>query len=181
MQDKLTYGGRPTAPYSIPTNGARDFEAFSINKTQFLGVANWQSNSELYTLGESGHFELNQTLETSEAHDLAFHSYHSMHFLAVATHHRGNSFSIDSRVYSYQDGTFRFFDDIPTKGAYDVEFFEIGTQLAVANEFDGSTHTLNSEVCVLQDGQFALHQSIVTQGAMDFEHFLMSGTHYLAD
>merc|ERR1711988_93632 len=72
--------------------------------------------------------------------------------------------------------------DIPTKGAYDWESFQIGsdTYLAVANYFDGSNYALNSVIYKWDGSTFVSHQTIALKGAYDWESFQIGSDTYLA-
>ena len=80
---------------------------------------------------------------------------------------------------------FQKYQELPTRGAHDVEQFSIsGTLfLAFSNSYgDTEGYNTDSFIYKLNDstGKFFLYQTIVTTGAHDTEYFTIADEHYLA-
>jgi uncharacterized protein YukE len=94
-----------------------------------------------------------------------------------------NTRNIDSRIYQWNGSSFVQFQDIPTIGALDWEFFTIGSDhyLAVTNRLnDFNNYNLDSIIYRWNGTSFVQFQSIPTTGANDWEFFTINGTPYLA-
>ena len=76
---------------------------------------------------------------------------------------------------------FHQFQSIATSGAYDWEFFTIGSDhyLALANYYDGSTYNIDSKIYRWNNTHWVEFQSIATSGAFDWEFFTIGAAHYL--
>ena len=142
---------------SIQTNGATDWEFFTINGESYLAVANSYSGSthniksRIYKWDDyENEFNPIPPVDTQGAYDWEYLSIADNHYLVVANYHNDASTIIDSVLYKWdQDGdSFAVDQTIPTVGALDWEYFTIGTEhfLAVANYHDDTTHDVNSVV-----------------------------------
>jgi len=77
------------------------------------------------------------------------------------------------------------YQDLPTRGALDVEQFRINGGLFLAfanNNGDSEGFKTDSFIYKLNDstGKFSLYQTIATAGAWDIEYFMIADKHYLA-
>ena len=186
----------------ISTNGAVDWEFFTIGDISFLAVANWYNDnsynipSNIYRVDETQppgtQFVLVQQIYTIGAYDWEFFTIGNSSYLAVANYQNGNTFIIPSNIYRFDEtqppgSQFVLVQQISTNGARDWEFFTIGNSnyLAVANWFNGNTFIIPSNIYRVDEtqppgSQFALVQQIPTNGATDWEYFTIGNTSYLA-
>ncbi|KAM9710655.1 thrombospondin-type laminin G domain and EAR repeat-containing protein-like [Menidia menidia] len=174
---------------NISTQGARAWKSFSIQHQVFLvvaevGGAEPERSAIFRWHRRRRRFALFQTLQTHAAQDWEFFRIHNNSFLVVANHRQGSRHNIDSVIYRWNPHSqlFELNQTLPTLGAYDWEFFEVGPFhfLAVANTFDGRSTVLSSTVYVWQDGRFRTFQNITTVGATDWEFFQIGGRFFLA-
>ncbi len=171
----------------IPTNGAFDWEAFTIDGDVYLAVAN-RYNGSTYNLDSKIYrwtgtsFTETQSIPTHAAMDWEFFTIGSDHYLAVANHYNGSSYNLDSKIYRWTGTSFTETQSIPTNGASDWEFFTIDSDyyLAVANYHNGSSHNLNSRIYRWTGTSFAQFQAIPTNGAQSWKFFTIGSDHYLA-
>ena len=102
---QMLISGNARIPQRIPTNGALDWEHFTIDGAHYLAVANYRngdnynSDSVVYVRGVNGQFEEFQRIPTSGAYDWKYFTIDGAHYLAVANHYNGNTYNIDSVVY----------------------------------------------------------------------------------
>ena len=93
-----------------------------------------------------------QNLTTRSAHCVEFYSVAGTHYLAVANHALGYTYSIDSHIYEFDPSTQKFVlaQTLATVGAIDFEAFRVGgvQYLAVANYREGEDFTQDSKVYV---------------------------------
>ena len=179
--------------HSIATNGAHDFESFSIDGETYLAVANHYNNST-YNLDShiyqwnstTNQFDEVQDIETNGALDFESFTIDGQTYLAVANHRNDSTYNIDSHIYQWNEATNQFdqIQAIATNGAYDFESFTIDgqTYLAVANYYNDSTRNLDSHIYQWNSttNQFDEVQDIETNGAYDFASFTIDGQTYLA-
>ena len=143
----------------VPTVGAWDWEAFTIDAVTYLAVANsfdgtTQSPlSRIYRYSTtSRQFEMLQELSTGGlAHDWKAFSMGGVMYLAVANYRDGSGQKIiDSCVYRHSAvlDQFEVVAKVATAGAVDWEVFTLDevTYLAVANNGDGSTYRVTSRI-----------------------------------
>ena len=169
----------------LPTRGAEDVEHFTINGSVFLAFANfkgdiyeYQTGSMVYKLeGQTGKFNLLQTLQTTGAYGLEYFSTADKHFLAVANHYNG-TYLLNSTVYKWNGQQFDVFQNIPTKGATDFTFFTINSEnyLTVANYYNGS----RSVIYKWSSGKFVKFQEIQTEGALESAAFVINNDTFIA-
>jgi len=176
---------------SIATQGARDWESFTVNGVQYLAVANntdgssGNINSVIYRWDSTaGDFVLLQTIATSGAMDWESFTINGEQYLAVANNYDGTSYNQNSEIYRWDStaGNFVLLQSIATQGARDWGSFTVnGVQyLAVANNTDGSSGNINSVIYRWDGSSFVELQSISTSSAFDWESFTLGGEQYLA-
>jgi hypothetical protein len=128
---------------SIPTNGPRDWEFFTIGKEHYLAVANsretgigYNTDSKIYRWDGSAFTEF-QLLPTLSGLDWEYFMIGNDHYLAVANFRIDSAHNINSKIYKWDGTKFAEFQTIATNGATDWEFFSIEDDyyLAVANNF----------------------------------------------
>ncbi|CAB1327930.1 unnamed protein product, partial [Coregonus sp. 'balchen'] len=195
---------------ALQTHCARDWEAFRIQGHTYLAVANHRQGNTNHTIDSVVYkwdrgtqlFEPHQALRTSGAYDWEAFTVGPYHFLAVANAFDGLTTHVDSVIYVWVDGSFRFryainstiyeldmssqlflrFQDIITYSAVDWEFFTVGEEsyLVVANSFDGESHSLNSIIYRWQgyEGFVPIHR-LPTIGCSDWEFFTSGEESYL--
>ncbi len=146
---------------SVPGHGAFDFAPFQIGDTHFLALASsydgatFDVDSTVLRWDGSTFVPL-QSIPTHDAVDMEPFQVGPAFFLAVANAASGDrttsTFLVDSAIYCWNGSTFDLFTTVPTKGAYDFEYFTIGgaPYLAVANSGDGTTSHVDSVVYALR-------------------------------
>jgi hypothetical protein len=172
---------------SIPTNGAEDWEYFTIGTDHYLAVANlsngstYNIDSKIYQWDGASFVEF-QSIPTNGATDWEFFTIDADHYLAVAYYYNDSTYNFDSKIYRWNGANFVEFQSIPTNCAEDWEFFTIGSNhyLAVANSFDGSSFNIDSKLYQWSGTNFVEFQSIPTSQASDWEFFTIGSDHYLA-
>ena len=133
------------------------------------------------------HFEKIQDLPTRGGFAVEHFTINGNRFLAFANHKSDIQGHItDSFIYKQNDSTGIFFlyQAIGTRGAFDMEYFEIADEhyLAVANNYDGTSYQLNSVIYQwsLSQEQFTVFQNIETFGAHSFNFFEIINEQFLA-
>ncbi|XP_075871955.1 thrombospondin-type laminin G domain and EAR repeat-containing protein-like isoform X2 [Nelusetta ayraudi] len=175
---------------NISTREARAWKHFTIDEEVFLAVANSrEAEPQLSVIyrwqRRRRRFVQHQTLQTHSAVDWEAFSIQQQHFLVVANHRRANdsNHNIHSVLYWWNRTTELFEENqtLSTSGAYDVEFFSVGSFhfLAVANTFNGVSTLISSHIYVWSEGSFHLFQEIPTFGATDWESFQVDGRYFL--
>jgi hypothetical protein len=181
---------------SILTYGAKDWESFSIGGDTYLVVANngdgfyYNIDSKIYKWNSGTQlFEVYDSIATNGAIDWEYFIIGLDTFLAVANNYNESTTICDSKVYKWDSGTMQFdsIQGIPTKGAEDIEYFEISGEsyIAIANSYStGSSDpsNINSVIYQWNSGtmQFDSIQGIPTAGASDWEYFTFNGDSFLA-
>ena len=167
----------------ISTNGAVDWEFFTIGNTSYLAVANYYNDnsnnipSNIYRFDQTqlpgSQFVLVQQLSTVGAVDWEFFTIYNTSYLAVANYYNGNSYNIPSNIYRFDEtqlpgSQFVLVQQISTNAAYDWEFFTIGntSYLAVANLYNPS-NIYRFDQTQPPGSQFVLAQQMSTNGAYD--------------
>lgn len=168
---------------SLASTGAVDWEAFSVDGTPWLVVANQPvSNSLLYRWNNTNQaFEQADQIATDNAYDWEAFEVDGTPWLAVAE--AGTTGS--SALYRWDEGLGSFVEaqQIATSNARGWEAFRIGDTpwLAVANHTEGgSDYTLDSILYRWDGSSFVQAQAIETHGAYDWESFTLDGTPWLA-
>ncbi|MCK5319860.1 hypothetical protein KAJ61_00540 [Candidatus Parcubacteria bacterium] len=171
---------------SILTNGALDWESFSINDETYLAVANshdeiFNTESRIYKWDGSS-FVNSQSILTNGAYDWESFSIGADTYLAIANLHEEGVYNIDSKIYKWSGSSFVEFQSIPTNGAIDWESFSIDdeTYLAVANFYNGVTFNIDSKIYRWNGLEFIKIQDILTNGVYDLESFSINSETYLA-
>ena len=170
----------------VLTNGATDWEFFTIGDNHYLVVANYyngssyNTDSKIYQWNGSNFVEF-QSIPTNGAFGWEFFTIGDNHYLVVANYYSGSSYNTDSKIYQWNGSSFVEFQSIPTNGAYNWDFFTIGDNyyLAVANAYDGSSRNIDSKIYQWNGSNFVESQSILTNGATDWEFFTIGDNHYL--
>ena len=179
--------------HSIATEGAIDFESFSIDGETYLAVANYRNDStrniesHIYQWNSTtNQFDKVQDIETNGARDFASFTIDGQTYLAVANYRNDSTRNIESHIYQWNSTTNQFdkVQDIETNGARDFASFTIDgqTYLAVANYHNDSTYNNDSYIYQWNSttNQFDQIQAIATNGAHDFASFTIDGQTYLA-
>ena len=178
----------------VPTTGAVDWEAFTLDGTACLAVANWFDGdihnllSRIYRHSKAtGRFELMQEVPTNGAHAWESFTLGGATYLAVANWFNDTSYDIMSHIYRYsaRDDKFVLVQEVPTSGAADWQAFRLGgaTYLAVANSLNDTTGRATLSRIYRHSeatGQFEMVQEVATTGAADWEDFTLGGATYLA-
>ncbi len=172
---------------SIPTNGASDWQFFTIGGDSYLVVANvdndstYNIDSKIYRWNGTGFVEF-QSIPTNGAADWEFFTIGSDSYLAVANSYNDSTYNVDSKIYQWNGASFVETQSIPTNGALDWEFFTIGSDsyLAVANQYNGSTFNVDSKIYQWNGASFTEFQSFPTNGASDWGFFTIGSDSYLA-
>jgi len=140
---------------SISTAGAMDCEYFTIGTDTYLAIANYANgtydiDSTIYKWNTStNQFVALQSIPTHGAIDWESFKIGTDTYLAIA-----NSYSPaharDSYIYKYNTSTklFEQYQAIGTYGAYDWEYFTIGTEryLAIANHYNGGSYNVDTVI-----------------------------------
>ena len=167
---------------SIPTQGACDWESFTINGDTYLAVANWSIDvtqfnvdSLIYRFNGVSFVEY-QRIPTHSAHDLESFVINGETYLVVANHQIGSTNAADSVIYKWNGTAFGEFQKIKTIGAIHWESIKIDgqTYLAVANMYAGyGDYNGNSVVYKWNDQSmsFIEYQKILSHGAMYIHSF----------
>ncbi|MBN1993493.1 MAG: hypothetical protein JW953_12400 [Anaerolineae bacterium] len=176
-----------TEAQNIPTNGAMDWEFFTIDGNYYLAVANVSNgtthfvDSKIYQWNGASFVEF-QSIPTVGAQDWEFFTIDNNHYLVVANSADGVSWNLDSKIYRWNGTSFAEFQSIATNGAKNWEFFTIGSNhyLVVANYHNGSSFNIDSKVYRWNGADFEVFQLISTSGAEDWEFFTIGSDYYLA-
>ena len=166
----------------IITHGANDWKAFSIDGHQYLAVASFQDNNsveiESVIFDVDAGYDTLQLIPTSGASDWEFFSVDGEYFLGVANFIDDQGvYTVNSTIYRFEDGSWEYFQHIPTEGAYDLEFLDAGEEkfLAVANQRDGeNSYFIASDIYRWNGDSLVLFQEIPTYGASDWEGFMLN-------
>ena len=186
--------GSPLVPFqSIPTQGAYDWEYFTLNGQSYLAVANYQNgssnviNSQIFKFDAmSNSFLLFQSIPTVGATDWEFFTIDNQSYLAVANSNNGSSRTVNSFIYRFSGTQFVLFQTIPTLQASDWEFFTMGngSYLALANRYNDTTTSVDSKIFRFDNingtSSFILFQSIPTAGARHWTFFSIGNQSFLA-
>ena len=188
-----TTSGQFELMQEIATNGALDWQAFTMNGVVHLAVANYYDGSNYNLMSRiyrystvSGQFELMQDVPTNGGHDWEAFTMDGANYLALANQWDNGTNLVDSRIYRYSmaSGQFEVVQEIALSTAANWKAFVSDgiTYLAVANYRDG-TYGVNSHIYrhSMKSGRFEVVQDIETFGALDWEAFLLgNGVTYLA-
>ena len=165
----------------LPTKGGRDVENFTINGSLFLAFANhfddveqWRTNSFIYKMNPSTEqFVLYQTINSVGPYDIEYFNISNTHYLAIASHHDGITYRLDSGIFQWNGDQFVPFQSIATNGAGSFTSFKIMEEsfLAVSNFYNDTSHFISSTVYKWNTNKFVKHQEIQTEGALSGEAF----------
>ncbi|CAE7944462.1 Tspear [Symbiodinium sp. KB8] len=146
----------------------------------------WMQSFSASSVRDLEFFEIDgvQSIPTGKVMNWEFFEIGGVKFLALAKYRAGHNYDVDSQIYQWNGTAFMNMPSmsLPTRGAYDFEFFEIdNTQyLAVANHRDGGNVNVESYIYRWNGNAFVTFQNIAESGASHWEHFEMDGVHYLA-
>ncbi|MEZ0369369.1 MAG: hypothetical protein ACAI44_09820, partial [Candidatus Sericytochromatia bacterium] len=101
-------------------------------------------------------------------------------YLAIDSYYNGSTFNTTSQIYKWNGSDFQLHQFIPTVGAYDVEPFNIGTQLLAIANYDQNDYQAESKIMRWNGNQFVEIQSLPNHGGVDWEPFEINGEYYLA-
>ncbi|MDJ0840797.1 MAG: hypothetical protein QNK37_30070 [Acidobacteriota bacterium] len=176
----------------IKTQGATDSKFFTIEGKHYLAVANFSSNksaqikSMIYRWN-GVEFADYQSIESAGACAWEPFVIDGKHYLALANWvSNTNNTEINSKIFQWDGKWFTHYQDIPTKGAQDWNYFSFGGKhyLLVSNYVDNFFETnyydINSTLYIWQNGQFIPHQGLPTTAALYSAYFTIDGTPYLA-
>ena len=181
-----------TTPYqTFATVGARNWKFFTIGSDNYIAISNFGSagvntNSQIYKWNTTTkQFDFYQNIVTNAATNCEHFTIGTDHYLAISfLFISGGSESTNSKVYKWNTTTkqFNLFQNISTVGAYDSEYFQIGSDhyLAFAHFKNGGNYSQTSKIYKWNGTQFAEFQSITTYGAVDWEFFSIGSNYYLA-
>lgn len=123
-----------------------------------------------------------QSVQTDGAIDAKYFQMRGQRYLAIAQH-RGDSlgYKVKSHLYKWNGRKFVHFQVFATRGAFEVEFFNIGNNsfLAFASYYD-SSYSTDSHIYKWSSDQFVLFQAIPTLAATALVHIQLGNTHFLA-
>ena len=163
------------------TKGGRDVENFTINGSLFLAFANhfddveqWRTVSFIYKMNPSTEqFVLYQTINSVGPYDIEYFNISNTHYLAIASHHDGITYRLDSGIFQWNGDQFVPFQSIATNGAGSFTSFKIMEEsfLAVSNFYNDTSHFISSTVYKWNTNKFVKHQEIQTEGALSGEAF----------
>lgn len=173
---------------SIPTNGTRNVEHFTIADKHFLAFAchhnglTYQLNSVVYQW-DGLQFVLFQNISTNGAGSFNFFETMTDPFLAVANFHNDSTHFINSIIYKWSDGQFKKFQEVPTEGALASTAFVINnyTFVAFANYHNPrKEYSVHSTLFKWSGERFVKVQSLQTYGAREVTSFNNNGNTFLA-
>lgn len=170
----------------IPSHGSEDAAFFAIGDRMFLAICgvrmgrgpyNANSYALVYEFDGRRFFPVQQ-LATFAAKQLRAFTIGADHYLAIANGVTLEGVEGDSRsrVYRWDGARFREAQILPSRWAYDLEYFEIDGEsyLGLADHLDGWTLYEWNGVTFLPI------QAVSEVGARDLTHFRIDGTDYLA-
>lgn len=170
----------------IPSHGSEDAEFFTIGDRLFLAICgvrmgrgpyNPNGYAMVYEFDGRRFFPVQQ-LATFAAKQVRAFTIGAEHYLAIANGVTLAGVEGDSRSRIYRwDGTrFQEAQSLPSRWAYDLEYFEIDgrSYLGLADHLDGWT------LYEWKDGAFQPIQTVSEPGARDLTHFRIDGSDYLA-
>ena len=171
---------------TISTNGALDWEYFTIDNNHYLVVANqyngstYNIDSKIYKWNGNSFIEF-QSIPTNGASYWEYFTIDNNHYLIVSNYHNGSTYNLNSKIYKWNSNSFIEFQSIPTNGAHAWKHFTIDNNhyLVVSNYHNDSTRNINSKIYKWNGNSFIEFQSIPTNGAYDWKYFTINNNHYL--
>lgn len=174
---------------SIPSSGNEDAEFFTINKHHYLAIASIRSGTQpsynLNTYSKIYEFDGQQFKLTEQFLGFAAKSWkhfklENRDFLALAKGvlppNKTIQADTSSTIYEYKNGSFIPFQSLPSKWAYDWEFFSIDNK-----NFLALTDHYGPSVLYQFNGQsFVPFQSFDNDGGRKFTFFTINNQHFLA-
>ena len=176
----------------IDGSGAFDWEHFRIGDDDFLALANLFNGSiapvpsVVYKYNNvTMQFEVFQEFITDFARAWEHFTIGSDDFIAVANSHNGTSSLMPVVVYRYNvtASVFEQFQEIPSKDARDVRYFNISGEhfIAIANVYDDVSYAQDAVVYRFNHttSAFEVFQNIPGNAAVALEYFRLSTSHFL--
>ena len=175
----------------LPTRGARAVEQFRIDGSLFLAFANYRgdknrykTSSSIYKLNDStGKFSHYQSINTTGGRHIEYFKIAGKHYLAVANRHNGVTRRLNSVIYQWDGKQFVVFQNFPTNGATNFNFFQILPEmfLAVTSYNDNlNTPITNSIIYKWEVNQFKKFQEIETERAIGSTAFVINNEAFIA-
>jgi hypothetical protein len=156
LTDEVCRWGRVESFQWVATQGARDWEPFSIDGQSFLAVANFFNGTSFSVNSQVLRFNGTmfvpfQFIPTQGAYDIEYFSIANQHYLAIANYHIGITSSLNSQIMRFNGSIFVPFQPIPTQGAFACRFFIIGSTsyLAVVDMVKAQILRFNGSAFVL--------------------------------
>lgn len=181
--------GRFEKYQNIPTHGARACDSIVIANETYLVYANYyhsvtKNNVKLRLYKWSGdHFLQHQAIPSPQGtFSVKFFRVHGHVFLAFTSSAIKSLKSAKSPLYKWNGSKFTLFQDISTRGAWDLCPFEANGEmfLAFANYYqDGVGFSVPSVVYKASGAQFTHYQDLETYGARGVDAFADEGNKYL--
>ncbi len=152
-----------------------------MRDTGYLALASFQDNSSVEVnsviFNVTNDYDTTQLIPACGASDWEYFEINDTSYLAVSEFiNDAGSYCLSSSVYVYSGSSWEPFQELSTKGAYDMEFLTDGQNhfLAVANQRESENgYFINSMIYQWLEGSFNPIQEISTYGASDWEGFLL--------
>ena len=175
---------------SIPTHGAQDWEAFTIDGEQFLAVANYHDGGwndvpqSIYKWDGTQFASVWSAADRGGVSDWEYFQIGSKHYVVMVEQYEGNySTTIQHELFEWNGTSFTQIQTFDLNAGLDAEHMTIGGEdyLFFSIYRDDSVYTQNSKLYKWNSAteQFEFHQDIPTLGAFDAEHFNIGGTDYM--
>ena len=118
-------------------------------------------------------FVLYQTINSVGPYDIEYFNIGNTDYLAIASHHDGITYRLDSGIFQWNGNQFVPFQSIATNGAGSFTSFKILEEsfLAVSNFYNDTSHFISSIVYKWNTNKFVKYQEIQTEGALSGEAF----------
>jgi len=177
---------------SITTDGASDWESFTIGTDTYLVVSNLKNNST-YSINSviykwntgTSQFDFFENIPTVGGSSFKFFSIDGSYYLA-STNRNFAAWSLYSKIYKWNGSQFNTtpIQSIQTYGAVDSQFLTIGTShyLVLANYYNDSSLSVNSVIYKWNSttSQFDSFENIPTVGVSSFKFFNINSDYFLA-
>jgi len=140
---------------TITTQGAYDWESFTIDGLTYLALANYHDDttreidSKIYKWnGANEQFEELQSIPSVGAKQWNSFSVDGENYLALANNRNDTTRNVDSKIYKWSGASFEEMQVISTNGATGLESIVVGgeTYLVVANFSNDITHNIDSKI-----------------------------------
>jgi hypothetical protein len=157
---------------TLPGVGGEDAEFFTIDGTSYLAIAcirmgsgpyNYEVGQPIY-VWKDGAFAPFQTILGYAAKEWRHFTVDGTHFLALAQNRAGER-DVPSAIFRWNGVRFEHFQDIPSRGGYNFQSFELGGTTYLAH----ADHELPSTLYRWDGEKFVFHQELVELGGRAFE------------